>query len=486
MPDKELYSYSFHFFGAKQKQIVELSLEEYLKRIDKNHLFVSLSYILDEIAGNATKANFKRIHFRRRNLDIAKEQDYKEGLEDFQEILSSETDTFFSLSEKLGYYVKIDMREENGVFILSVSNNSGLLPQEKSRILDKFHKAKRFNNLEEVMNSVLDPSEGAGFGIILMILTLRKIGLDERMIEIRSNNKTTSFRVKIPITLLSEKERTLIADEILREIKDIPQFPQHILELQRLLSSPSADFSKLAKIIERDPTLIADLLKTANSVIYALPQKVSHIKDAVKMIGFKGVKNLILSYTTKNLLMSRYKLKEIKEVMNHSNEVAYYAHRIARLFKIKGIVDDLYISAIIHDIGKIIVYAIQPNILKQIEKACLVKGLKQEVLDNLTSGYNHSLIGAKLAEKWNFPEDLVQVIQFHHIPLQADDEYSNLVTVIYLANILYYYRRNKFEYENINYTILERLNLEKKSQWTAFSDKILGQIHQEKDSAFAL
>ena len=51
----------------------------------------------------------------------------------------------------------------------------------------------------------------------------------------------------------------------------------------------------------------------------------------------------------------------------------------------------------------------------------LRKGISREIIENLTSGYNHAMVGARLAEKWNFPDNLVKTIMHHHNPLEADE-----------------------------------------------------------------
>ena len=54
-------------------------------------------------------------------------------------------------------------------------------------------------------------------------------------------------------------------------------------------------------------------------------------------------------------------------------------------------------------------------------------------------GYSHAEIGARVAENWNFPEELVESIRYHHKPTeyQGDNkEIKKLVYVIHLADIM--------------------------------------------------
>jgi putative nucleotidyltransferase with HDIG domain len=478
----EIETFESPVFTVEDKACVERNLRDILEKISKLDLFQALEYIINEFAQSANKANFKRIFFRRNDMDINDPAEYAKGMKTFHDELEENTKHYFSLAEQLGFYVRINLEIREKDFIISINNNASILPVEKGRIEDKFFQARRFHNIQEVMSGVLDQSEGAGFGLIIVVLMLRKIGLDEKVITILSDNKETTFQIRIPLYLAGLKERETIADEIIHEIQQIPQFPQHILELQKILEDPNADFSALSHIIRKDPALITDLLKTANSAIYALPRRVTGIEDAVKLIGFKGVKNLILSYTVQNILMNQYHLKEITQIMTHSLEVAFYAHRLVKRLKLKGLFEDLYISAILHDIGKIIVYAIDPKIFGKIEKVCREKGIPQAVMENLTEGYNHSLIGAQVVRKWNFPESLVQVIQYHHLPLEASPEYETLVRIIYIANQLFYYRRDQLAHADFNQLVLKEFGIEDEEMLNNLSSGMFAELTEKKDS----
>ena len=185
-----------------------------------------------------------------------------------------------------------------------------------------------------------------------------------------------------------------------------------------------------------------------------LPTKVKSIEEAVRLVGFAGVKNLVLAYSVHKLLSDKYKVEFIKENMNHSSEVAFYAYELSKKFNFKDILDQVYTSAILHDFGKIIINSLHPNVLDKISKLSTAKEINSNIIENLTDGYNHSIIGAKLAEKWKFSESLIQSIKFHHLPLEASEEYKKLVYIVYLANITYYYKRLGFDFNNINYHVL--------------------------------
>lgn len=464
--------FKFSYIDHEKEVFIEDNLEKYLVSIGKINLFQQLSYILKEMVGNANKANLKRIHFQINNLDINFATHYEEGIKKFRETLSYNTELYYTEAKKLGHYVKINLNTINNNFVMRVENSTPLLDVEKQRIDERIKKAAKFKNMEDALSEGLDTSEGAGFGLILTVLMLRKLGLTESVFKISNGGKSTLAEVTIPLSLLDKEQEDYIAEIVTKEIKGIPQFPQHILELQRRLSNPNANFSDLSGIINQDPSLIADMLKVANSSMYMLPVRVKSIEEAVRQIGFEGVRNLVLTYSAQKLLMDKYKIDLIRDSMNHSSEVAYYAYEIAKKLNYKDIIDQIYTAAILHDFGKIIINSLKPDIIGKISKLCHNKGISINVVENLTDGYNHSIIGARLAEKWNFSEDLIETIKYHHIPLESNVKYQDMVFIVYIANIAYYYKRDDFTFSNINFHVLKHLNLTDKREFDKFFNPI--------------
>jgi len=478
LPERKtlLYAYIDH----STETVIDTTLNLFLNEINKLSLFQNLSYILKELIGNANKANLKRVYFYIKRLDIHSVEDYKRGMITFKDDIYNIPSDYIKELQALRLYVKIDFYVENNHFFIAVTNNSPILEVEKDRIKKRFINAKRFKTIEEVFLEGIDTIEGAGLGIILIILTLRKIGLDEKMIKIIENPKYTQFRIEIPIALIDRSEEEFISDAVKKEIKEIPQFPQHISELQKILSNPNATFKDLSIIINRDPPLIADLLKIANSSLYMLPNKVKTIIEAVRQIGFKGVKNLVLSYSIDKYLMNKYNIPVITKIMDHSFEVAYYAYRLSKRFNLKELSDEVYTAAILHDLGKIIINSLEPDILSKIKKVCDEKGINKNILENLTDGYNHSIIGARLAKIWNFPDSIIEAIKYHHVPLESSENNKPLLYLVYIANSLFYYRRKELKFDNINYQVRDYFNFQEKENLDKIAVPLFNELLERK------
>jgi len=114
--------------------------------------------------------------------------------------------------------------------------------------------------------------------------------------------------------------------------------------------------------------------------------------------------------------------------------VASTAEKIAEKSKSPSI-KSAYIAGLLHDIGKVILdqYVAEASPL-------FFRKLSQKNEDFLTSekkllGITHCEAGGFLARKWNFPDGLSDVIQFHHTPEKAKKN-KELTYIIYLADLL--------------------------------------------------
>ena len=261
-------------------------------------------------------------------------------------------------------------------------------------------------------------------------------------------------------------------------ISSLPQFPENIILVQKLINDPKSEMSGIARQISMDPALTADLLKIVNSAQYMLAKKVDSIAEAVKMVGIRGIKNLLFSYGTQKILGddSAYK----KALWEHSYKAAFYAFNLVKNFrKDRNLLDDAYVGGILHDMGKIIFSNVHPELLKKINGFCADKGLPSSTFEDLSAGMNHSEIGALIAEKWNFPEGLVNSIRYHHDPDSGPREYRDLIDTVYLANMFCLLEAGSVTFDQFDPTVLENFNISSRKQIDSLLSKFTAGFERE-------
>jgi len=457
---------------------LETILELILVEIGEERINDQLAYCLRELAENARKANLKRVYFQEKGLNINNYSDYISGIKTFKYDVYGNIEFYFKKLIENDLQVKIVFQTNPDFFIISISNNVPIIGYELKRIEDRINRSKAFKSMEDAFSLVIDDTEGAGLGIVIMIQMLKKVGLSEDSFTINIESNETIAKITIPRSdILLENLDELVA-KIVDEIQTLPQFPEHIASLQRLLSNPDSDLSEIGRIVSTDPGLTADVLKVVNSAQYYLRYKIKNVNEAIKMIGFRGLKNLLYSYGSQKVLSEKYGL--MKTMWEHSYKTAFYAYHIARNFSLKAILDDVYVAALLHDLGKVVVEFLHPDFLEHIKTFTVERGMTSDIFEKFTIGLQHAEIGARIAHKWNFPEQLVAAIRYHHSVSDAPDDMKDLVSVVYLANSFCNIEEASLRFEQLSPEILKKFNVTGIADFEAFGTRIKNAFEKEK------
>ena len=451
-----------------EEQVVEI-ISHFLKELGQEHLADHITYCIRELATNAKKANAKRVYFEERGLDINKRDDYDNGMETFKNDTINNLEHYLQLQKEKGLYIKFIFHCMGTRLKIVIRNNVEITKKEQMRVYDRIVRARAFDSLEQAFNEVIDDSEGAGLGLVIMVLMLKKLGLDEESFEIEGKSGETITSLTIPVSNIRLEEMDALINEIVREIKALPQFPENIMVIQKMIADPEVEMLDIARRISTDPSLTADLLKTVNSAQFMLPHKVDNIADAVKMVGLRGIRNLLFSYGTENIL----NMSEKKDLWIHSHKVAFFAFNLARnVTKNKDVVDDAYVGGILHDIGKIVFSKVHPDLMEKIRMFTNRREMSSELFESMSAGFNHAEIGAKIAEKWNFSDALIDAIRFHHEPSTCKTKNRLPVYCVYLANVLAHFNENKIRFDQLDFQILKLFRITTEEEMSSLCSRL--------------
>jgi hypothetical protein len=162
---------------ARERAHIDTILGAFLDAAGMRPLKNKLSYCIHELAGNAKKANTKRLFFQERNLDIRKDADYAAGMAEFKREMVGQMEHYDEKLRSENLTVRFQFRKiRNGVRI-SVRNNTELAAAEQKRIAEKQAIAEQYTCLADAYSATEDGSEGAGLGIVMMLFMLKNLGV---------------------------------------------------------------------------------------------------------------------------------------------------------------------------------------------------------------------------------------------------------------------------------------------------------------------
>ncbi len=222
----------------------------------------------------------------------------------------------------------------------------------------------------------------------------------------------------------------------LQKADELPTLPTLALRVARLVNDPHASMQDLVQIIRTDPAVTSKILRVANSAYYGMQRKIESLNMALVILGMKEIHHLVNTISVfqafpKGYLPGNF---EYKKFWIHSAGVGEAAQLLSnRLgFFEKGAI---FTGGLLHDMGKIILARFFTDEFFECIEIANRREIELRKAEDYIIGTNHALIGAWLAEKWQLPKILVEIVLHHHTYDQATG-FPAEVTLIHLANIL--------------------------------------------------
>jgi len=223
--------------------------------------------------------------------------------------------------------------------------------------------------------------------------------------------------------------------QILSNVKAFPTMPEAGAKMLTLLEEPDTEISDIEEILRYDPGLTANILKLANSAYFGIPSKIGSVKQAVMVLGFKRLTQLVVASCVSAVMDKSIPGYDLPpgNLWRHSIAVSLAAEALVKDKK-KTVSQDVFTPALLHDVGKLVLGSFVKDELEAIESIA-AKGVPFVVAENMILGTDHAEIGAQILTHWNFPKDIVHAVRWHHDP-DSPKAVTLQMDIVYLANLL--------------------------------------------------
>ena len=224
----------------------------------------------------------------------------------------------------------------------------------------------------------------------------------------------------------------LSSEQVIACLKHLPALPAVVSKLLVSFDDEDVDVGQIARQIAQDQSLTARVLRVANSSFYGLQSQIATINEAIVVLGFRAVRNMVLGTSLGGMFQAeRCPQFDISEYVRHSIAVGLAARALARETGHNMQSADLaFTGGILHDIGKLVLCACFSErysavLLSQGSHGSLPVEVERELL-----GLDHAQIGGLLAEAWHFPTILREVVLAHHLtPTEIGTSIGDLIHV---------------------------------------------------------
>jgi len=96
--------------------------------------------------------------------------------------------------------------------------------------------------------------------------------------------------------------------------------------------------------------------------------------------------------------------------------------------------EDAFTAGVLHDVGKLAMMLSEPELFTELLDLVKHEQMRYREAELAVFGIGHEHVGARLAERWKFPEPLVAAIREHH-PARGVPEISGMSDVVAAANL---------------------------------------------------
>ncbi len=216
---------------------------------------------------------------------------------------------------------------------------------------------------------------------------------------------------------------------LIRNIDALPSLPATVQCCREALATPGISVSEIARSIEKDPSVAANLLRLVNSAAFALPRRVSDIPFAVSFLGLKETYALVLASAVPNVL----RMPERFDMAGFRRDSLFCGAACKAMIAANAVnrSASAFTAGLLHDLGRVVLALVAPERYAKIPADLNDRDLIEA--EEASLGVGHPEAGYILAHNWDLPGELTDPIRFHARPEDAP-EASDTVLAVALAS----------------------------------------------------
>jgi HD-like signal output (HDOD) protein/ActR/RegA family two-component response regulator len=214
----------------------------------------------------------------------------------------------------------------------------------------------------------------------------------------------------------------------------LPPAPGLYAELTRALRDPAVSMGRIYSLVERDASLTALVLKTANSAYFGAGRQVSTVAEAARLLGVVTIRCLALFDGAFSHLDTRSRFGDDFVEWFHAH--SFLTGRIAQaLAEGTPAADRAFTAGLLHDMGALLI-ATRLSDEHRIAPAAVSDETALAIHEPGTRVTWHAEVGGWLLAHWGLPAFLVEAASRHHGPVSASGGIEDLTSVVHVADCL--------------------------------------------------
>ena len=224
-------------------------------------------------------------------------------------------------------------------------------------------------------------------------------------------------------------------DSLVQQVGSLPTLPSVIAKVNEQVNNPKTSALDLAQTILEDQALTARLLRLVNSPFYGFPRRIATVTEAVTILGFRPVRNLLLTASIVDLMVT----EEVPEfsptsLWEHAVATAVGASLLARYSRHEDR-EEVFVAGLLHDVGKVVLFHFLTKEFITVLETARSEDIPIRAAEHRLLGFTHDQVGRLMAERWKLPVRLSEAIGCHHRPDLAQVA-KREASLVHVADVL--------------------------------------------------
>ncbi|QHI96528.1 HDOD domain-containing protein [Xylophilus rhododendri] len=217
--------------------------------------------------------------------------------------------------------------------------------------------------------------------------------------------------------------------ELLAMPAALPSIPKVVALLMAELNREEPDLRTVNQLINTDPGLATRVLQLANSAHFQLAGRIGSVSEALAIMGLNHVKSLVSAAALSGAFRAVPGIV-MAQFWRYSLDVAKISRALAG--NVRENQGTAFTAGLIHCAGELVMHLGMGPDIQSLDRTVPPLDMRRARAEQRSFGFAWGEVGAGLCRSWNFPQQIVDALQYQHAPFD-NDAYEPLAGILHLA-----------------------------------------------------
>ncbi len=225
---------------------------------------------------------------------------------------------------------------------------------------------------------------------------------------------------------------------IIDSIKALPPLSTTIIEINRIYFDDDSTINDMSKVIENDPMIVANLIKTANSPMYGFGREIKNASQAVGLFGMSMTRSIAIGNSIRKLLnvdMEPYGITSERFAHISALQAGFMLRWYKEIDRAKA--DRLYLASFLQEVGKILIAS---SVIQSDEVTSFASEVENSnnlaMVEKAYAGVTCGEVTALIFKHWGFDKEFIEMIKYSDNPSAAPEELREFCNALNIVKTL--------------------------------------------------